>query len=161
MTERRNDERPGWRGAKQLTLLPDGEAPEEFDSSPSGSTLNPWEALPVRLGNATIASVDSRSILTPASGFAKRYKFTLNPYGGCGFGCEYCYARFFAPSSDLQDTWGSWVTVKRNAIRLIKQAQTARSVAGRLETDDAVYMSTVTDPYQPIEMQAHLTRAIL
>ncbi len=34
-----------------------------------------------------------------------QYKFTLNPYGGCAFGCEYCYAGFFAPSSKHRETW--------------------------------------------------------
>lgn len=86
-----------------------------------------------------------------------QYKFTLNPYAGCSFGCDYCYARFFAPSERHQETWGRWVTVKKNAVELITEA--CRS--GALKSDDAVYMSSVTDPYQPIEQQIRLTRAVL
>lgn len=105
----------------------------------------------------SVQQIDSKSILTPASGFLRRYKYSLNPYMGCGFGCEYCYARFFAPSVAQRETWGQWVTVKRNAPELIEHA--CRS--GALATGDAVYMSSVTDPYQPIERRLGLTRAIL
>lgn len=86
-----------------------------------------------------------------------QYKFTLNPYGGCAFGCEYCYARFFASSSRQQETWGQWVLVKTNARELIAKA--CRS--GVLNSDDAVYMSSVTDPYQPVERHLGLTRAVI
>jgi DNA repair photolyase len=116
---------------------------------------------PVRLGPARIDYGPSRSLLSPAGGFIKSYKFTLNPYSGCAFGCEYCYARFFAPTLEDQQTWGEWVRVKQNAIELLQKARAARSTARRLERGDAVYMSTVTDPYQPIEQKLGLTRAIL
>ncbi len=112
---------------------------------------------PEAAGSASVTYVDSKSILTPASGFLRRYKYSLNPYVGCGFGCEYCYARFFAPSARQRETWGQWVTVKRNARELIARA--CRS--GTLVTGDAIYMSSVTDPYQPVEQRLALTRAIL
>jgi len=105
----------------------------------------------------SVQHIDSKSILTRASGFLSRYDFTLNPYSGCGFGCEYCYARFFAPSARQRETWGKWVSVKRNGRELIATA--CRS--GALKTGDAIYMSSVTDPYQPVEQRLGLTRAIL
>ena len=108
-------------------------------------------------GRTSVQHINSKSILTPASGFMSHYKFTLNPYGGCAFGCEYCYARFFAPSSKQRETWGQWVLVKTNARELIARA--CRS--GVLKSGDAVYMSSVTDPYQPVERRLGLTRAIL
>ena len=86
-----------------------------------------------------------------------QYDFTLNPYSGCTFGCDYCYARFFAPSADQRASWGQWVAVKTNACELVTQA--CRS--GMLKSGDKVYLSSVTDPYQPIEKQLGLTRAIL
>ena len=106
---------------------------------------------------AAVAYVDARSVLTKASGFIGGYDFTLNPYSGCAFACEYCYARFFAPTEQQRDDWGEWVTVKANACALVARA----CRTGRLESGDSVYMSSVTDPYQPLEQALGLTRAIL
>ncbi|MHC5826106.1 MAG: SPL family radical SAM protein, partial [Nostoc sp.] len=89
------------------------------------------------------------------------YKFTLNPYSGCSFACDYCYARFFAPTFDQQNTWGDWVKVKENAVDLLRRARRSKSVERRLEEGDTIYMSSVTDPYQPIEHKVGLTRRIL
>jgi DNA repair photolyase len=113
--------------------------------------------MPTRLGAAAIALVESKSILSEASGFIGRYRYTLNPYSGCSFACEYCYARSFAPTSEKRDSWGSWVSVKENAVALIGKA----CRAGKLKSGDTVYMASVTDPYQPVERYARLTRAIL
>lgn len=112
---------------------------------------------PPVFGRTSVRYVQARSILTPASGFMSQYRFTLNPYSGCGFACEYCYARFFARTREDRNTWGRWVAVKRNARELIERA--CRS--GELRDGDAVYMSSVTDPYQPIERRLRLTRAVL
>ena len=108
-------------------------------------------------GRTSVEHIDSKSILTRASGFLSRYDFTLNPYSGCGFGCEYCYARFFAPSARQRETWGKWVSVKRNG----RELMTTACRSGALKTGDAIYMSSVTDPYQPVEQRLGLTRAIL
>ncbi len=108
-------------------------------------------------GRTSVEYIESRSILTPTSGFMGQYKFTLNPYSGCGFGCEYCYAKFFASSASRRETWGEWVSVKVNAVELMADA--CRS--GALISGDPVYMSSVTDPYQPIERRLGLTRAVL
>lgn len=125
----------------------------------SVSLLTPsW---PEQDGGARIAYIDSNSLLTPASGFMSRYKFTLNPYSGCRFACEYCYARFFAPTLDEQESWGDWVKVKRNSIALIRRACNSRAQGRRLEIGDAIYMSSATDPYQPIERKLGLTSSIL
>jgi DNA repair photolyase len=99
----------------------------------------------------------TRSILTPASGFMKRYRYTLNPYAGCTFGCSYCYARYFAARAQDVEDWGRWVAVKQHARAAIRRA----CAKGDLRDGDAVYLSSVTDPYQPIERRLGLTRGIL
>ena len=104
-----------------------------------------------------VVLADARTILTPASGFIRKYRYTLNPYSGCRFACEYCYARAFAPTPEKRRTWGDWVTAKRNAAALIARA--CRD--GTLQSGDAVYMSSATDPYQPAEQHLRLTRSIL
>lgn len=159
------------QGIVQGQLFPLSESPRsgptEWDAGTdvpparNGGELPLFRARPNRIGPATIAYVESRSILTSASGFASQYKFTLNPYSGCGFGCEYCYARFFAPREEEVDTWGAWVKVKENAVALLRRARRSKSPERRLEPDDTIYMASVTDPYQPLEQKLGLTRAIL
>lgn len=125
--------------------------------------------------NETIALAKSEkprpSILTRATGFMGEYDFTLNPYGGCTFGCTYCYAAFFSHDKKLQENWGKWVRVKDNnesPYNLYRQAGkwmqsenntsppyklSPKSLDGK-----TIYMSSVTDPYQPIERKLRLTR---
>lgn len=118
--------------------------------------LFPEEPLVVGAGRITASLVDVKSILTPASGFMAEWDYTLNPYSGCGFGCNYCYAAFFARDPQRRDTWGDWVDVKRNAVDLIRKFCSRKSLAGK-----SIYMSSVTDPYQPVEWRLELTRGIL
>ncbi len=113
---------------------------------------------PPQLGHAAIADAPAREILTRATGFIGSYDFTLNPYSGCSFGCTYCYAAFFSRKPEERDGWGAWVRIKSNAVDLL---------AGRLKRkpgfldDKTIYMSSVTDPYQPIERKVGLTRGLL
>ena len=100
---------------------------------------------------------DTTSILTPGSGFIKEYDFSLNAYTGCSFGCAYCYVpmiRFRGPHRKEHGEWGEYVHLKRNAIAVIKR-QTPKL------TGKTVYMSPVTDPYQPVEKKAEITRGVL
>ena len=107
------------------------------------------------MGETNIAYVPTREILTKATGFMGEYDFTLNPYSGCLFGCTYCYAAFFSHSAGERDEWGRWIKVKENAIDLL-----ARRGPGSLD-GKLIYMSSVTDPYQPIERKLKLTRRLL
>lgn len=109
---------------------------------------------PDRLGVASIAYRPAKSILTPATGFMADYDYTLNPYAGCAFGCSYCYAAFFARDAERRDSWGQWVEVKENALALLRRMR-------RPLRDRSIYMSSVTDPYQPIERRLELVRSLL
>src|SRR5205085_7863401 len=109
--------------------------------------------IPDRVGQAQVYARDTAQILTPASGFMMGYDYTLNPYSGCQFGCAYCYATFFVDSDEKRENWGYWVEVKRNAVELLNKR---RRLAGK-----RIYMSSVTDPYQPIESKIELTRGIV
>lgn len=111
-------------------------------------------ASPERPSPRGVTYASAKSILTPASGFVSDYDYTLNPYAGCAFGCSYCYAAFFARDSQKQQDWGRWVEVKANAVGLIRRSR--RPLAGR-----SIYLSSVTDPYQPIERSLGLVRSIL
>ena len=110
---------------------------------------------PAQIGQATVKSISTSEILTRATGFMDAYDFTLNPYAGCSFGCTYCYAAFFSHSKEERDSWGLWVKIKENAIERLKRRRFG-SLNGKL-----IYMSSVTDPYQPIEREVKLTRQLL
>ena len=131
------------KSAQQLNLF--AEAPATFA-----------KPRPANVGGSDIAYSDVTQILTKATGFMGEYDFTLNPYSGCAFGCTYCYAAFFARDTDLRDRWGYWVNVKQNAIEILSRPRQ------RAKLDDArIYMSSVTDAYQPIERELKLTRGLL
>lgn len=100
--------------------------------------------------------IEAKSIFSPATGFIRRggFDWTCNPYLGCTFGCSYCYAAFLPQNRRPVSDWGKWLSAKRNATELA--VRQARKVAGQ-----AVYMSSVTDPYQPAERSMMLTRGIL
>ena len=107
------------------------------------------------LGATSIEYKGVSSILTKASGFMEDYDFTLNPYSGCSFGCTYCYAAFFSRNKDKMDNWGKWLSVKENALALLMKYRKKPLY------DKTIYLSSVTDPYQPIEKELELTRNIL
>ena len=110
------------------------------------------------LGHASISDAPAKEILTKATGFMNAYDFTLNPYSGCSFGCTYCYAAFFSRSTGERDSWGEWVRFKSNAVYLLSKRlnRTPDFINGK-----TIYMSSVTDPYQPIEREIKLTRNLL
>ena len=110
---------------------------------------------PAHIGATRVSYLRAREILTRATGFMEEYDFTLNPYNGCSFGCTYCYAAFFSRDRDRLNTWGYWVDVKENAVELMAKRKPG-SLDGKL-----IYMSSVTDPYQPVERELELTRRIL
>jgi DNA repair photolyase len=101
-------------------------------------------------------SLVSRSIFSPAAGFILRggFDWTCNPYLGCSFGCKYCYAMFLPQNRRPKEDWGKWFQAKVNAIELAKKH--APKIAGQ-----ALYLSSVTDPYLPAERSLKLTRGIL
>jgi len=98
----------------------------------------------------------ARSIFSPATGFIQRggFAWTCNPYLGCSFGCTYCYAMFLPQNRRPKEEWGKWFQAKTNAVELATKQ--AHKVAKQ-----AVYLSSVTDPYLPAERSLRLTRGIL
>lgn len=83
----------------------------------------------------------------------KGYSYVINPYTGCTSGCSFCHACFMQTFTNHQnENWGDFIDVKRwDGI-----VRTRRTVAGR-----NILMSTVTDPYNPIEEEYKNTRYIL
>jgi DNA repair photolyase len=124
-------------------------------SEPDALTPQPHHERRTTIGRSSVAYIQTKSILTESSGFMSEYDYTLNPYSGCTFGCTYCYAAFFVRDQAKQDSWGQWVQVKENALTLLRRKRNDPLDGKR------IYMSSVTDPYQPIERNLELTRTIL
>lgn len=77
--------------------------------------------------------------------------YTANLYKGCSHGCVYCYA----PSLTHDErSWGSYVDAKVNAPRVLE-----RELRGIRK--DEVFLSSASDPYQPVEARYLLTRRCL
>ncbi|XOB46323.1 MAG: radical SAM protein [Candidatus Nealsonbacteria bacterium] len=97
-----------------------------------------------------VIKVKAKSIFTRSK--LPGVKWAINQYVGCQHACLYCYAKFIAKWRPIDyGKWGSWVETKINAPELVK---------GKY-VDDWVYMSSISDPYHPIEKELKLTRRIL
>jgi DNA repair photolyase len=94
--------------------------------------------------------------------------YSINPYRGCEFGCRYCYARytheFLAPKEGLEangvnfrdpEIFERLIFIKEHAAWLLEQE------LRRIDPADEIALGTATDPYQPIERRARVTRSLL
>jgi DNA repair photolyase len=96
--------------------------------------------------------IESRSILSKTG--ISCFDYVINCYRGCSFGCLHCYASFMKKFTGHKEKWGDFVDVKVNSVELLKK-ELKRINKGR------IFLSSVTDPYLPIEAQFKLTRGVL
>jgi DNA repair photolyase len=103
-----------------------------------------------------VEEINAKTLFSKATGFILRggFAWTCNPYVGCTFGCTFCYAAFLPQNRRPREDWGKWLEAKVNAVERARKE--APRVAGQ-----AIYMSSVTDPYVPAERSLCLTRGIL
>jgi len=80
--------------------------------------------------------------------------YVINPYVGCMHSCLYCYARFMKRFTGHIEPWGKFVDVKINAPDLIP-------VKTLKYKGKSIFLSSVTDPYLPLEKNYLLTLKIL
>jgi DNA repair photolyase len=84
------------------------------------------------------------------------FRWTINPYRGCEFGCKYCYARYThefmeKDAAEFEDK----IYAKSATAHLLRQE------LRRIDRKDHIAIGTATDPYQPAERRFGRTRAIL
>ena len=83
--------------------------------------------------------------------FGSSSEYTYNLYRGCTHGCVYCYA----PSLIHDERrWGDYVDAKINAASVLDR-ELARA------KKQVVFVSSASDPYQPVEARFKITRKVL
>jgi len=105
-------------------------------------------------GDLEVEPEEARSILRPQRDEQYGFGYALSPYRGCAHGCRYCYVREYPHALHGPEEWGRWSAPKLNAPELL-WAQRHKL------HEQSVFLSTATDPYQPIEREFRLTRACL
>lgn len=96
-----------------------------------------------------INHVDVKNIVSKSGISGQTY--AINPYVGCQHACRYCYAQFMSHFSGHIEPWGRYVDVKH-----------WKPIANPHRYDGStIFLSSVTDPYQPIEATEMRTRAAL
>jgi DNA repair photolyase len=99
----------------------------------------------------SVKEVKAKSVLNKS----KIFDYCVNPYTGCQIGCPYCYARLFMRRySGHKEEWGDFVDAKVNAPEILRK-QLVKAKRG------TVWVSSVCDPYQPLEKKYKLTRRCL
>lgn len=99
-----------------------------------------------------------RSLLNANRNRALPFRWTINPYRGCEFGCGYCYARYTHSYLGHDDPleFERRIYLKLDAAHVLRETLRPDLLAGQ-----PVAMGTATDPYQSAERHFGITRAIL
>jgi DNA repair photolyase len=150
------------------TLFPD--VPIQGDSGPEA--LLPPGPAPERTGIARLAFsspladakrgteyflLPVKSILNHCESTRVPFSWTVNPYRGCEFGCQYCYARYTHEYMELDgQDFEKKIYIKLDAGPLAGRDLGMEKVQG-----EHIAIGTATDPYQPAEREYGATRAIL
>ncbi|HEY3743389.1 MAG TPA: radical SAM protein [Bryobacteraceae bacterium] len=85
------------------------------------------------------------------------FRWTINPYRGCEFGCKYCYARYTHEFMELRD--GSLFETRIFAKQWNPAAFRAELL--KLPYGETIALGTATDPYQPAERRYEISRKML
>ena len=74
--------------------------------------------------------------------------YVINPYVGCPHGCRYCYACFMKRFTGHSEEWGSFIDIK----------QCDKPISQKKLQGKSVFLSSVTDCYNPFEEKYKITR---
>lgn len=96
-----------------------------------------------------IKEIQVKDFLTKSNLPASDY--VINPYVGCPHGCKYCYASFMKRFTHHKENWGTFLDIKKCEKKI-----NLNKIVGK-----SVFLSSVTDCYNPLEEKYMLTRSIL
>ena len=129
----------------------ESEAREAFDDG--------WESLAeLEPFKTDVHKETSKSIISTNDSPDIGFDQSINPYRGCEHGCVYCYARpthcYLGHSAGLD--FETKLYAKVNAAELLE-----RELSHPRYVPKYIALGAVTDPYQPIEREHRITRAVL
>lgn len=81
-------------------------------------------------------------------------EYTLNPFEGCSFNCQYCYIRGSKYGENMDDT----LAIKTNALEVLDRQLTFRA---RKQQYGIIALASATDPYLRAEADQQITRGML
>ena len=96
-----------------------------------------------------IQEIQTKSVVTKSNLPVSDY--SVNPYTGCTHACRYCYASFMKRFTNHPEPWGEFLDVK-----YWPEIQNPEKYRGK-----ELFLSSVTDPYNPQEETYRRTRALL
>ncbi len=99
-----------------------------------------------------------RQILNRCDSPRVPFRWTINPYRGCEFGCGYCYARY---THDFLELGGPMDFERKIFVKRMAAEVLARTLSRTPIGNDAIAIGTATDPYQPAARKYGLTRSML
>ena len=151
-------------------------SPAIHGRSASWNPANRFEKLHIDLGDVDLVQIDptegdehprretqffrdgTKTIIARNQSPDVGFETSINPYRGCEHGCIYCFARptheYLGLSAGLH--FESKIMVKPDAPKLLE----AELSSPKWEPQ-ALIMSGVTDPYQPVERKLRITRGCL
>lgn len=97
----------------------------------------------------TLREIQVKNIITKSN--LPVCDYSASPYTGCEHKCKYCYACFMKRFTNHAEDWGEFVDVK-----FWQPIKNPQKYSGK-----EIFLSSVTDPYQPLEEKYKRTRALL
>ncbi len=130
-----------------------------FEAAITEAIDDGWDSLGSLDAFKTSVTEDAaRSIISRNDSPDISFNQSINPYRGCEHGCVYCYARpshcYLGHSAGLD--FETKLYAKSNAAPLL-----AHELSRASYRPETIALGANTDPYQPIERERRITRAIL
>jgi DNA repair photolyase len=107
--------------------------------------------------HADYYNLETRSFLTKCDSARVPFRWAINPFRGCEFGCKYCYARYAHEFMELRDPLDF---ERRIFVKQFDKDEFQKELR-RLHPGETIAIGTATDPFQPAERRYRVTRAIL
>src|SRR5580700_3600249 len=132
-----------------------------FDDSPTSSLtgiarLAAQSSVLEEKSRVRYFEIETRSVLNRTRP-GMPFRWSINPYRGCEFGCKYCYARYTHEFMGMEDArlFEDQIYAKSDLAPILRRE------LRKTDPAESIALGTATDPYQPAERRFRRTRSIL